>query len=96
MVRRGGRQVANGANQEVVMPDIQIYSSRQCPYCSRARTLLQSKGLAYCETDITGDVELAREMIERSGHRTVPQIFINGVPIGGFDALSALSRDGKL
>lgn len=78
------------------MPDIQIYSSRLCPYCVRARALTQSRGLAYSETDITEDIELAREMIERSGRRTVPQIFINGVPIGGFDALSVLSREGRL
>ncbi|NNG12176.1 MAG: glutaredoxin 3 [Halobacteria archaeon] len=78
------------------MNDIQIYSTRQCPYCVRAKALLQSKGLAYSETDITDDIELAEEMNDRSGNRTVPQIFINGEAIGGFDELSVLNKHGKL
>ncbi len=78
------------------MGNIQIYSTQQCPYCVRAKALLQSKGLDYSETDITNDSELVREMIDRSGNRTVPQIFINGEAIGGFDELSVLHNDGKL
>ena len=78
------------------MYDIQIYSTRQCPYCVRAKALLHSKGLAYSETDITNDMELTREMIARSGNRTVPQIFIYGEPIGGFDELSVLNEEGRL
>lgn len=78
------------------MHDIQIYSTRQCPYCVRAKALLQSKELAYSETDITDDIERAQEMIARSGNRTVPQIFINGELIGGFDELTTLNKDYKL
>lgn len=78
------------------MHDIQIYSTRQCPYCVRAKELLQSRGLAYSETDITDDFDRAQEMVARSGNRTVPQIFIDGKPVGGFDELTALNRDGRL
>lgn len=78
------------------MNNIQIYSTQQCPYCVRAKALLQSKGLDYSETDITNDSELAQEMIDRSGNRTVPQIFIDGEAIGGFDELSVLNNHGKL
>lgn len=78
------------------MKNIEIYSTNNCPWCVRAKTLFQSKGLDYEERDISSDRARALEMVERSGRRTVPQIFIDGESIGGFDELSALSREGKL
>jgi glutaredoxin 3 len=79
------------------MVKIEIYSTMFCPYCARARSLLQRKGVAF--TDIDVDVEPARrdEMVKRAGGRyTVPQIFIDGEHIGGSDDLMALESAGKL
>lgn len=78
------------------MTRIQIYSTQQCPYCVRAKTLLQARGLDFTETDVANDIEIMQEMIARSGKRTVPQIFIDGDPVGGFDELSRLNAAGKL
>lgn len=69
------------------MPGIQIYSTQQCPYCVRAKDLLQAKGLSYEEVDVSTDIEQLQEMIQRSGNRTVPQLFIDGVAIGGYEEL---------
>ena len=79
------------------MADIEIYSTAICPYCVAAKNLLQSKGLAYRELRIDTDASARREMLTRApGARTVPQIFINGVHVGGFDQLAAADRSGKL
>ena len=78
------------------MADIEIYSKMWCPYCSRAKGLLDSKGLGYREVDVTVDAPREREMVERSGRRTVPQIFIDGSAIGGYDDLARLDDDGEL
>jgi len=78
------------------MPDIKVYSTRNCPFCVRAKALLTSKDLEYTEIHVDTDEEHLHEMIERSGNRTVPQIFINDVSIGGYDELSRLNSDGKL
>ena len=78
------------------MPDIKVYSTNSCPFCVRAKALLTSKDLEYTEIHVDTDAERLHEMIERSGNRTVPQIFINDVSIGGFDELSQLNSDGKL
>ncbi len=59
------------------MNKIEIYSKDWCPFCSKAKSLLQSKQLDYAEVDITSDLAREQEMIERSGRRTVPQIFID-------------------
>jgi len=75
---------------------IEVYSTHICPWCVRAKSLLQSMGLDYEDIDISLDEDRAREMVERSGRRTVPQIFINNESIGGFDELSQLSMEGKL
>jgi alkyl hydroperoxide reductase subunit F len=76
--------------------DIEIFSKEWCPYCAKAKTLLKSKGLEYSEIDITNDVKLQREMIKRSGMRSVPQIFIGGESIGGYDGLASLNASGEL
>lgn len=79
------------------MANIEIYTTPVCPYCVRAKDLLKQKGAAYKEIDVTQSEALRDEVISRSGgRRTVPQIFINGQHIGGFDDLSALDRAGKL
>ena len=79
-----------------VMKNIEVYSGHSCPWCSRAKALLESKGLDYKEISISKDLVKALEMIERSGRRTVPQIFIDDEPIGGFDELSAMNQAGQL
>lgn len=78
------------------MKNIEVYSSHNCPWCDRTKALLESKGLDYNELIISKDHVNALEMIERSGRRTLPQIFIDDEPIGGFDELLALNQAGKL
>ena len=75
---------------------VEMYLTQWCPYCRRARALLQSKGVAVDEIDIEAAPGRRAEMITRSGRRTVPQIFINGQHVGGSDDIHALDRDGKL
>jgi NADH-dependent peroxiredoxin subunit F len=76
--------------------DIEIYTKEWCPYCARAKVLLASKGLDYREVDITRDQQREREMISRSGFRTVPQVFLDGESLGGYDALATLNATGEL
>jgi NADH-dependent peroxiredoxin subunit F len=76
--------------------NIEVYSKEWCPYCLKAKSLLKSRNLDYSVLDITSDRKLEDEMIERSHRRTVPQIFINGNSIGGYDELSQLNATGEL
>jgi glutaredoxin 3 len=79
------------------MAKVEIYSTMWCGYCARARGLLQKKGVDFEEIDIETDGSKRGEMIKRAGGRmTVPQIFIDGVHVGGSDDLAALERAGKL
>jgi glutaredoxin 3 len=79
------------------MARVEIYSTLFCPYCSRAKSLLEKKGIDYVNIDIIEDTAKRDEMVERSGgRRSVPQIFIDGEPIGGCDELYALDRAGQL
>jgi len=79
------------------MHDIQIYTTPYCPYCVRAKALLTQKGVAYTETDVSGDDDLRDAMTQRAGgRRTVPQIFIDDRHIGGCDDLYALDGRGEL
>jgi len=76
---------------------IKMYTRRWCGYCSAAERLLDAKGVPYENIDVTGDQEKRRWLVEVTGGRTtVPQIFINGVSIGGFDDMKALDRKGEL
>ncbi|AOL23474.1 glutaredoxin 3 [Erythrobacter litoralis] len=78
-------------------PKIDIYTKFACPFCVRAKQLLDAKGAAYNEYDITMGGPKREEMMERAPlARTVPQIFIGPVHVGGFDDLSALERTGRL
>jgi glutaredoxin 3 len=79
------------------MAQIEIYTTRYCPYCQSAKALLTRKGLTFSEIDVTGDVEGRSRMVERAnGRMTVPQIFIGAVHVGGSDDLYALERAGGL
>jgi glutaredoxin 3 len=79
------------------MADVEIYTTRTCPYCSRAKALLTSKGVAYREIDVSAGGDLRDAMTERAhGGSTVPQIFIGGRHVGGCDDLYELERSGCL
>lgn len=91
----GGSTVRVAIEGEM-MSDIEIYTKEWCPYCTRAKVLLRSKGLEFREIDVTAGGEPEREMVERAGLRTVPQIFIDGESIGGYDALATLNATGDL
>jgi glutaredoxin 3 len=81
----------------VTSPSIEIYTRWGCGFCYRAKALLDGKGVAYDEHDITTDAARRAEMLSRApGRTTVPQIFIGGVHVGGSDDLAALDRTGKL
>jgi glutaredoxin 3 len=76
---------------------VEIYTKFACPFCVRAKTLLDSKGVTYTEYDVTGGGAKRDEMVERAPNaRTVPQIFINDIAIGGSDDLRELEYDGNL
>jgi glutaredoxin 3 len=76
--------------------DIVMYTTGWCPFCMRAKTLLDRKGVKYREINVEDDPALREEMQKRSGRRTVPQIFVGDRHVGGFDELSALERAGEL
>lgn len=78
------------------MAKIIIYTTDYCGYCKRAKTLLMQKGVSFQEINVEGDDETRSWLIEQTGQRTVPQIFINEKSIGGYDELSALDRSGEL
>ena len=79
------------------MPKVEIYTSPYCPYCHRAKSLLDSKGVQYEEIDVFAQPGRRPEMVQRAGGRTtVPQIFIDDKPMGGSDDIHALDRAGKL
>jgi glutaredoxin 3 len=75
---------------------VEIYTTDFCGYCSRAKSLLASKGVRFEEYRAGGDPEKRREMIRRSGGYTFPQVFINGEPVGGSDDIHDLDRQGQL
>ena len=79
------------------MPKIEIYTTQYCPYCIRAKALLQAKGVAFEEIAVDGNPELRRIMSERAGGRsTVPQIFVDGAYLADCDGSYALDRQGLL
>ena len=79
------------------MAEVEIYATMFCPYCARARALLERKGVRYTEIDLMEQPGRRNEMIRRAGGRTtVPQIFIDGEHIGGCDDMVALDRRGQL
>jgi glutaredoxin 3 len=79
------------------MAKVEMYSTMFCPYCARARSLLQRKGVSFTDIDVDAEPQRREEMVKRAGGGyTVPQIFINGEHIGGSDDLMALENAGKL
>lgn len=78
------------------MADVQIYLTTYCPYCVRAKALLNRKGVAFKEFDVEDDAPKRKWLVEVTGQRTVPQIFIDGKSVGGCDDLHALDRSGEL
>jgi glutaredoxin 3 len=79
------------------MRPIDIYTTPICPYCAMAKRLLDRKGATYREIDVSRDPALRQAMVQRAnGRRTVPQIFIGDVHVGGSDDLHALDHAGKL
>lgn len=99
-VHRNGGARCGGAVAKValisVMAEVRIYTTAFCPYCSRAKRLLTSKGVAFEEIDVTFDPTLRERMVAEAGRYTVPQIFIDGVPVGGSDELQDLEDRGEL
>ncbi len=73
-----------------------MYTTRFCPYCMRARSLLKKKSIDYDEIRVDGDNSLWEEMENLSNRNTVPQIFINEQPVGGYDDIAALDRNNEL
>ena len=78
------------------MNPVVIYTLRGCPFCVRAKALLESKAASYSEIDVTGDYDQRVRVSGRSGHRTFPQIYIGETFVGGYDELQALDRAGRL
>jgi glutaredoxin 3 len=79
------------------MKPIEIYTTQTCPYCMMAKRLLTRKGAAYTEIDVGRNPDLRVKMMQRAGgRRTVPQIFIGGLHVGGCDDLHDLDDAGKL
>lgn len=73
-----------------------IYTTQVCPYCIRAKQVLKKKGVPFREIDVSNDSDLRAYLVEATGQRTVPQIFVDGQSIGGCDDMIALDRQGKL
>ncbi|MBO3278263.1 glutaredoxin 3 [Pseudomonas schmalbachii] len=78
------------------MPAVLIYTTQWCPFCIRAKSLLEQKGVAYEEIPVDGNPALRAEMAGKAGRTSVPQIWIGDIHVGGCDDLYALERAGKL
>ena len=78
------------------MKPVRVYTTLVCPYCIRAKLLLRERGITFEEIDVTGDHDKRTWLVEKTGRRTVPQIFIGDEAIGGFDDLRELDRTGEL
>jgi glutaredoxin 3 len=82
--------------QDAIMPKVVMYTTTICPYCVRAKHLLQRKGVEFEEIRIDADHDQLRIMVERSRRHTVPQIFIGEYHVGGYDDMAALEARGEL
>jgi glutaredoxin 3 len=78
------------------MPQVVVYRTPTCVYCFRVKHLLESKGIPFTEVDVSGDPGKRQWLFDVTRRRTVPQVFINGKPVGGFDDLARLNRTGEL
>ena len=73
-----------------------VYVTDYCPYCTRAKSLLERRGIAYDEVDVSNDADKRAWLVSTTKRRTVPQIFIGDTHVGGYDDLAALDRAGRL
>ncbi len=80
----------------MTQPLVTVYTSDWCPYCQRAKNLLQKKQVVFNEINVEDNAKFREEMLERSNRRTVPQIFIGDKHVGGCDELYELDRSGEL
>ncbi len=80
----------------MVSPKVTVYTKQNCPYCVRAKRLLEKKGVAYEEISVEGDDSLRIWLVEKTGQRTVPQIFAGERSLGGFSDIAALDERGEL
>jgi glutaredoxin 3 len=78
------------------MAEVRVYTTRFCAYCGAAKRLLRARAVAYEEVDVSGDAAMRARLVELTGRKTVPQIFVDGRPIGGYEELVALDRSGHL
>lgn len=78
------------------MQPVRVYTTTYCPYCHSAKALLDRKGVPYEEIDVTDDDAAREKLVETTGMRTVPQIFVGETHVGGFTDLDALERAGEL
>lgn len=78
------------------MKKVRIYTTVTCGYCQRAKSLLKEHGVPFAEHDVTGNDEERAWLVQATGRRTVPQIFFDDEPIGGYDDLAAIVRAGEL
>jgi glutaredoxin 3 len=77
-------------------PSVTVYTKHNCPYCVRAKRLLEKKGVAFVEIDVEGDDALRTWLREKTGQMTVPQVFVGERSLGGFSDVDALDRQGQL
>ena len=78
------------------MARVEVYTTPMCPYCVAAKRLLEERDIPFAEYDVASDTALRADVMQRSRRRTVPQIFIDGRSIGGFEELRALDEAGEL
>ena len=78
------------------MSDVRIYTSRICWYCDQAKRLFERRAIPYREIDVSSDYEARKWLVEATGQRTVPQIFVGETAVGGFTELATLERSGEL
>ncbi len=84
-------------DQVAAVAKIEVYTTASCPFCVRAKALLRGKGLQFEEIDVTNDSALREKMVEMAGgRRSVPEIFINGRIVGGYEELRAIDKSGEL
>ncbi len=89
--------VAQDTLERIAMVEVVVYTTMFCPYCTGARDLLRSQGIAFEDIDVTLDAARRKSMARMAGGRhSVPQIFIEGEAIGGYDDLLRLERNGEL
>jgi glutaredoxin 3 len=79
-----------------VIMRVHVYTTQVCPYCVAAKSLLKKRDIAYEEIDVSGDHDKRAWLAKTSGQKTVPPIFIDGKPVGGFTELAALDKSGEL